>query len=137
MGLSMRRDKWANPIRFDNLDPLRSVFGRTQCCKITTLLSPASVTGQTRAICNRFGTLTTQPGLNSPFPAYFIDRRAASRSSQFPGPRDTTVRPPFQRLAGQRANQLASPLQVREVVDLGPEQVPDWDGLGLEPALSD
>jgi hypothetical protein len=47
MGLSMRRDKWANPIRFDNLDPLTSVFGRTQCCKLTTGLSPTGATGQT------------------------------------------------------------------------------------------
>jgi hypothetical protein len=53
----MRRDKWAKPIRFDNLDPLKGVFGRTQCCKITTELSPLHITGLTRINRNTFDTL--------------------------------------------------------------------------------
>ena len=129
MGLSMRRDKWANPIRFDNLDPLRGVFGRTQCCKITTGLSLVGTTGQTSTNCNTFAILHGFLGRICSFPAYLADR--ALRHEFRTRALVATCR------SGPAANELTRSLEIRKVVDLGPRQVPHGDRLGLELAPRD
>ena len=124
MGLSMRRDKWAKPIRFDNLDPLRGVSGRTQCCKIATLLSPSSATGWTTGNISNLLCLPDEFAKTWRF--WLISRFSAVRQVL----RSDAVR--ATRKSGPGADELASAFQVREVIHFRPREVSNRDGFGAQ-----